>query len=93
MNTANQIELAPMPKMPGAIKDREGLVHTGDGRLALSYKGTSMPLVVLQSGAGFYIGTYCEDGPFSRESIEYWRKREPAEQALANGEWTLRSHY
>jgi hypothetical protein len=33
-------------------------------------------------GAGFYIGTYCSCGPYSRES-EYFRTREEAELVLA----------
>lgn len=35
-------------------------------------------------GAGYYIGTYCECGPYSRES-DYFKTRELAEKALA--EW------
>jgi len=36
---------------------------------------------VLHSGAGFYIGTMCECGPYSRES-GYFRTRKEAEKAL-----------
>lgn len=51
--------------------------------------GKAFPLQVCKSAAGFYIGTYDDDGaPFTRESCEYWRKREQAESALAKGQWT-----
>ncbi|MDH0051007.1 hypothetical protein [Comamonas terrigena] len=51
-----------------------------------------LPLLVLQSNAGYYIGTQTENGPFSRESIEYFRKHGDAESALATGEWTQKLH-
>lgn len=35
---------------------------------------------IYQSGAGFYIGTYCKCGPYSRES-GYYKTREEASQA------------
>jgi hypothetical protein len=38
---------------------------------------------VLISGGGFYIGTYCDCGPFSRESL-YYSSREEAQTALDN---------
>ncbi|ABM97040.1 hypothetical protein [Methylibium petroleiphilum] len=60
------------------------------GQMALVYGGLRLNLQVLESAAGFYIGTTHEDMPYSRESAEYWRKREAAEQALADGTWTQR---
>ena len=37
----------------------------------------------------FYIGTLGEYGEgFSRESIEYWRKRKDAEKAFTERRWT-----
>lgn len=36
---------------------------------------------VLYSMAGYYIGTFCDCGPYSRES-GYFRKKEEAEKAL-----------
>lgn len=39
---------------------------------------------VLQSAAGFYIGTFCNCGPYSRES-GYFATREDAEKALELG--------
>jgi len=41
-------------------------------------------LNVYQSGDRFYIGTYCNCGPYSRES-EYYSTRKKAEIALKNG--------
>lgn len=47
--------------------------------------GKKLELQVLQSGAGYYIGTICEQcGPYSRESGYYGSKEEAAE-ALKNG--------
>ena len=48
-------------------------------------------LEVCKSAAGYYLGTRDEDGePLSRQSVEYWRKRDAAEAALLNGAWTQR---
>lgn len=51
--------------------------------------GTVLPFMVLESGAGFYIGTWYE-GPYSRESAQYWYSREEAQQALDSGRWIPR---
>lgn len=61
----------------------------GFGKLAADYCGRELPLSVLQTRNGFYIGTF-DDGPCSRESCEYWSKREDAEMALITGRWTQR---
>lgn len=56
--------------------------------------GFTLPLQVLESAAGFYLGTADNDGPVSRESVEYWGKKEAAAQALAGKEgkdWLQRS--
>lgn len=57
-------------------------------------------LQVLESGAGFYIGTtyqHPEDSEFpgmvepgSRDSYEYYRTKELAEEALRTRSWTQR---
>lgn len=52
--------------------------------------GATLPVEVLESGAGFYIGTADDDGPYSRESMEYWPSREEAAKALDTGTWTQR---
>jgi hypothetical protein len=59
------------------------------GQLAKA-AGHRLPLEVLYSAAGFYIGTCLEGMPYSRESAEYFRRREAAETALANDTWTQR---
>ena len=61
------------------------------GLLAKAYCNKHLPLTVLQSARGFYIGTASEDGPCSRESVQYWPRQEAADQALAAGMWTQRS--
>lgn len=66
-----------------------GTQHT-HGALALSVCGSRLSLQVLQSSAGFYIGTADESGPVSRESAEYFLSRQRAERALADGKWTQR---
>lgn len=58
------------------------------GILTLAYTGKSLPLKVLQSAAGHFIGTW-GDGP-ARESVEYFSTPEAASEALKSGEWTQR---
>lgn len=53
--------------------------------------GLDLPLRVLRSAAGFYIGTSNEDGPVSRESIEYFETEDIAQSALKSGIWHQRS--
>ena len=60
----------------------------------LTYAGCARraELQVLQSQAGWYIGTVNEDGlPCARESQEYWPTQELALQALQNDKWTQKS--
>ncbi len=45
--------------------------------------GETPPFAVLKSGAGFYIGTMCACGPYSRESGYYATAREAADALLA----------
>lgn len=58
------------------------------GHLALNYAGKYLPLEVLHSAAGHYIGTRDSRGPVSRESREYFRSAATAQRALARGGWT-----
>lgn len=52
--------------------------------------GTKLLFQVLQSPAGFYIGTQCDVcGPWSRES-DYFKTRELAQTALDTGKWVPR---
>jgi hypothetical protein len=41
-----------------------------------------LQVYISPGGAGFYIGTYCECGPYSRES-EYFKTHAEAEAVLA----------
>lgn len=48
-------------------------------------------LEVLESAAGFYLGTFDPmEGPVSRDSEEYWATREKAETALTTNLWKRR---
>lgn len=61
------------------------------GQLAAK-AGHELPVRVLSSNRGYYIGTFSETlGPVSRES-QYFDKRIDAENALRNQNWTQRRH-
>jgi len=61
------------------------------GQLANLYCRKTLPLQVMQSSAGFYIGTCDEDGlPVSRESAQYWKHRADAVEAFRTGAWSQR---
>ena len=62
------------------------------GKLAHKYCGLLLPVKVLQSAAGFFIGTDDSDGVVSRESEEYWSTQIEAERVLNSGTWSQRSH-
>lgn len=63
------------------------------GKLAREFCDKHLPLTVLRSNAGFYIGTYDdEEGPCSRESVEYFPSEESATKALETGAWTQKSN-
>lgn len=62
------------------------------GILASQFCGLTLPLEVLKSAAGFYIGTSTQEGPCSRESVEYWPTGTAAWDALKNQSWTQRPH-
>lgn len=70
------------------------LVAGPKGQLAREFGGQSLPLEVLRSAAGFYIGTQQDEMPYTRESVEYWPTKAQADRALAIGEdgWTQRDH-
>ena len=52
--------------------------------------GFRLELQVIESNAGFYIGTRDEGGPVSRESTEYFPNEYTANWSLATGLWTQR---
>ncbi|MCD5975103.1 hypothetical protein [Pseudomonas quasicaspiana] len=57
-------------------------------QLALIYCGKLLPLEVLQSAEGHYIGTRNSEGPVSRESREYFRSYAAAQRVLESGGWS-----
>jgi hypothetical protein len=61
------------------------------GKLAREWCNVKLPLQVLRSAAGYYIGTFDDEGPCSRESDEYWDTRAEADDALQTNEWTQRA--
>lgn len=60
-------------------------IATG-GAPTCSACGVTPKLEVHRSPAGYYIGTYCHCGPYSRES-DYFETREAAQKALDSGEF------
>ncbi len=67
------------------------------GKLAAE-TGHQLPLIVMRSAAGYYLGTQRFDDememttPYTRESIEYWPTKEEAEKAMASGAWHQKPH-
>ncbi len=63
------------------------------GYLALTFVGKRLPLQVLRSAVGYYIGAFDNhDGPCSRESFEYFPSRDAAATALVTGAWMQRPY-
>lgn len=58
------------------------------GKLAKEWCNKRLPLQLLRSNAGFYIGTADDEGPVSRESNEYFKDELTARKALETGQWT-----
>ncbi|WP_404299010.1 hypothetical protein [Alicycliphilus denitrificans] len=54
--------------------------------------GEQLEMQILKSGGGYYLGTYSENGPFTRESVQYWPTPEKAQKAWDAGLWTQRTH-
>ena len=52
--------------------------------------GEHLPLQVMRSNAGHYIGTSQNGLPYTRESVEYYSAQSDAEDALRDGVWTQR---
>lgn len=64
------------------------------GMLAYQCNRQKLPLEVLKSHAGFYIGTVVSTGdefergaPNTRESDRYWQKAHEAQSSLETGDW------
>nr|WP_286197759.1 hypothetical protein [Variovorax boronicumulans] len=82
-----------MHQHPAAPQAAATAARPARGVLATTCGRSDLELQVLQSAAGFYIGTFCrEDGPFTRESVEYFPTRLSADAALSSGLWTQRAH-
>lgn len=60
------------------------------GKLAKEVCGLDLPVTVLESRAGFYLGTQDKGLPVSRESEEYFADRKLAEAALKSGNFAQR---
>ena len=76
--------MSPSASMPMAAQARAAI-----GYLALACTGKRLFCRCTTAAAG-YIGTADEDGPASRESVEYFRSQHAAEHALATGCWQQR---
>ena len=62
------------------------------GMLCERYCAERLPLQVLQSAAGYYLGCQSAKGePMSRESVEYYGTRTGAQHALDHGTFTQRT--
>lgn len=46
-----------------------------------------LELTILKCSLGYYIGTVNDCGPVSRESTDYYRTLEAAQQSLGEGTW------
>lgn len=75
-------------------KTASALVPGPRGQIAKEFGGVSLPLEVMHSARGFYLGTCQDEMPYSRESVEYWPTYDAAEAALEAGPdaWTQRDH-
>jgi hypothetical protein len=62
------------------------------GLLAKIHADRELPLEVLQSAAGYYLGTWDEEVPFTRESEEFFASEPAARNALSCSAWTQRGH-
>ena len=62
------------------------------GKLAKEILGVELLVTVLESRAGFYLGTQDNGAPVSRESEEYFTDRNVAEAALRSGKFTQRMY-
>ncbi len=68
--------------MPGETITGQG----GTGETKCDECGMELPLRIYQSNAGYYVGTWCNCGPYSRESTYYQTLRE-AVHALESGDF------
>jgi hypothetical protein len=81
----------------GTPADQNSALWKKCGMLAFQCDGKKLPLQVLKSAAGFYIGTTEAEGdlkgaPNTRESERYWQKAHEAHAALDSGDWVQKLH-
>lgn len=78
---------ARLAEIDQLMKQSDWMLSIDYGVIKKSVNG--IPLKVLKSARGFYIGT-CDEhqGPLSRESNEYWTCENDASHALESGQWT-----
>ena len=65
-------------------------IKTQFGYVARVAGGQELPLEVLPSRPGFYLGTLLDGEPYTRESVEYFKTYKQACDALKSGRWTQR---
>ena len=75
-----------------AAPSPDGQAARACGVLAKTISNLDLPLDIGRSGGGYYIGTFCNAQPYTRESNEYWPNRDDAARALQTGSWTQRAH-
>lgn len=68
------------------MKRSEMMNFDGPAGMLAREAGYRLPLQVLCSARGFYLGAANECGPVSRESEEYWSCEAEAQAALAGEE-------
>ena len=68
-----------------------GEVSAEFGLLAKRLSSLELPLDVCYCARGFYVGTFCDAQPYTRESEEYWQRRELVVDAMRNHTWTQRT--
>jgi len=64
-------------------------LHTGADPICAVCKQTAK-MRVCHSNAGFYIGSYCGCGPYTRESLHYWQDINQAVHAFNTNNWERR---
>jgi len=69
------------------------VINTNVKGVLAARAGFDLPIRVLSSRAGYYVGTFSDThGPVSRESQEYYPTQLQAEEAFRKGTWTQRRH-
>ena len=77
--------------MVGRIRLEDDELVTIVGKVFELQCGEELEIRVLKSGAGYYIGTLCDEhGPHSRESYNYFGTQEMAQEALDKDLWIRR---